>query len=210
MCLAQLGQSDAAADEFRLAIKDNPQSRSARFDYARLLASRDQAVEALNLLFELAGQKADDSAVWVLGGQVALSRPEFLEVALDWTAEAQRHLPQDLAVLRHRAEALTLANRCEEALPLWRQLSPGSDPAVAAALVLCELVANDEQFLPPTHREAHISREFLQWYRRLIKFNGRPAIEAVNARIESLQSRLPSVAHLLREALAQAQAVVPA
>jgi FkbM family methyltransferase len=210
LSLTQLGESDAAADEFRLAIKDDPQSRPARFDYARFLATRNESVEALNLLFELANQKGDDLPVWLQGGQIALSRPEFLEVALDWTAEAQRHFPEDRAIRRHRAEALTLANRCEEALPLWRQLSPESDPAVAAALVLCELVANDEQFLPPTHREAHISREFLQWYQRLIKFNGRPAIEAVNSRIESLQSRLPSVAHMLREALAQAQAVVPA
>jgi glycosyltransferase involved in cell wall biosynthesis/Tfp pilus assembly protein PilF len=210
LCLAQLGDTDAAAAEFCLAIEDDPHSRPARFDYARLLAARDQPVEALNLLFELAKQKADDSAVWVLGGQIVLSRPEFLEVALDWTAEASGLFPQDLAILRQRAEVLTLANRCEEALPLWRQLRPESDPALAAALVLCETAANDDQFSPPLHLEAQISREFLKWYQRLIQFNGRPTVEAVNARIDALQSRLPSVAHVLREALAQASVAVAA
>jgi FkbM family methyltransferase len=210
LCLAQLGDTDAAAAEFCLAIEDDPQSRPARFDYARFLAAPGQLVEALNLLFELAKQKADDSAVWVLGGQIALSRPEFLEVALDWTAEASGHFPQDLAILRQRAEVLTLANRCEEALPLWRQLRPESDPVLAAALVLCETAANDDQFSPPLPLEAQISREFLKWYQRLIQFNGRPTVEAVNARIDALQSRLPSVAHVLREALAQANVAVAA
>jgi tetratricopeptide (TPR) repeat protein len=210
LCVAQLGDTDAAAAEFCLAIEDDPQSRPARFDYARLLAARNQSVEALNLLFKLAKHKADDSAVWLLGGQIALSRPEFLEVALDWTADAGRHFPQDLAILRQRAEVLTLANRCEEALPLWRRIRPESAPALAAALVLCETAANDDQFSPPMHLEAQISREFLKWYQRLIQFNNRSTVEAVNARIDSLQSRLPSVAHVLREALAQASVAVAA
>jgi tetratricopeptide (TPR) repeat protein len=210
LCLAQLGQTAAAAEEFRLAMKDDPQSRPARFDYARFLAAHDQPVEALNLLFELASQKADDSAVWAQGGQIALSRPEFLEVALDWTADAHRRLPQDSTILRQRAEALTLANRCEDALPLWRQLRPESDPGMAAALVLCETVAHDVQFSPPTRLEAQISREFLKWYQRVIQFNGRPTIEAVNACIDSLQSRLPTVARMLQEAIAQARVAVAA
>jgi tetratricopeptide (TPR) repeat protein len=204
LCLTQLGKPDAAADEFRLAIKDDPQSRPARFDYARFLAARDEPVEALNLLFELANQKGDDLSVWLQGGQVALSRSEFLEVALDWTAEAQRHFPANLTVLRHRAEALTLGNRCKEALPLWRQLHPETDPALAAALVLCETVAHDDQYSPPPHLEAQISREFLKWYQRLIQFNNRSTVEAVNARIDSLRSQLPTVANMLEKALAQA------
>ena len=210
LCLAQLGDTDAAAAEARLAIQDDPQSRPARFDYARLLAARGQSVEALNLLFELAKQKADDSAVWVLGGQIALGRQEFIEVALDWTAEASGHFPQDLAILRQRAEALTLANRCEEALPLWRMLRPESDPALAAVLVLCELVANDDQFSLPANLETQISREFLKWYQRVLQFNGRRTADAINLRFDSLKSRLPTVAHMLEQALAQARVAVAA
>ena len=208
--LAQLGETNAAAEEFCLAIKDDPQSRPARFDYARLLAFLDKPTDALNLLFELANQKPDDLAVWLQGGQIVLSRPEFLEVALDWTAEANRHHPQDQAILRQRAEALTLGNRCEEALPLWRQLRPESDPAMAAVLVLCETAANDDQFSPPSHLEAQISREFLKWYQRLIQYNSQASVEAINARIDSLQSRLPSVAKVLQEAFAQAGVAVVA
>ena len=103
-----------------------------------------------------------------------------------------------------------LANRCEEALPLWRLFGQTSDLAVAAALVLCETVANDNQFWPPTPLEAQISQEFLKWYQRIIQFNGRPTIGAINGRLELLQSRLPSVAHMLKEALAQVPAPVPA
>jgi hypothetical protein len=81
---------------------------------------------------------------------------------------------------------------------------------LAAAHVLCETVANDHQFSPPAHLEAQISREFLKWYQRIIQFNGRPTIEAVNARLDSLQLRLPSVADVLREAVAQAGVAVVA
>ena len=207
LCLAKLGDLEAAAEAFRAAIADDPQSRQARFDYARFLAAQGKPVDALNLLFELASQKADDARVWLLGGQIALSQPEFLEVALDWTTEAVRHFPQDPAIIRQRGEALLLGNRCEQALPLWRQLSPESDTAIAAALALCETATNDVQFTPPPHLEAQISSEFLKYYQRLIQYNGRPTIDAVNARLESLGSRLPSVTRVLEQALAQARTV---
>jgi len=93
---------------------------------------------------------------------------------------------------------------------LWRQLHPESDPALAAVLVLCELVANDGLFSPSAHFEARISQEFLKWYQRIILFNGRPTVEAVNARIDLLQARLPTAAHMLQEALAQARVAVAA
>jgi tetratricopeptide (TPR) repeat protein len=210
MCLTHLGEANAAADEFRLAIKDDPQSRPARFDYARFLTTRGEMVEALNLLFELVNPKGDDLNVWLLGGQVALSRPDFLEVALDWTSEAQRHFPEDPAILRQRAEVLMLVNQCAEAVPLWRQLRAETDPVLAAALLLCETVADDNQFSPPAHLETQISREFLKWYQRLIKFNGRAAIEALNARVDSLGLRLPTVARMLQVAFAEADAAAVA
>ena len=210
LCLAQFGELDAAAEEFCLAIKDDPQSRPARFDYARFLASQKQPVDALNVLFELANQNSVEPKVWLLGGQIALSQPEFLEVALDWTAEARRNLPQNLALLRHRAEALTLAAKWEEALPLWRQLPNESDPSVAAALGLCETLANEAQFAPPAHLESEISREFVKWYQRLIQFGARSVIERVNTRLGALACALPSAASVLSAALAEALDTAPA
>ncbi len=122
LCLDQLGQADAAAEQFRAALQDDPKSRPARLDYAAFLAAHGQPAEALNLLFALAGESPEDAQAWLRGGSIALSAPEFQEVALDWTSSAHLRLPRDPAVAQQRAQALTQAGQCEAALPLWRSL----------------------------------------------------------------------------------------
>src|SRR5208337_1642747 len=136
--LVQLGQSETAAQEFQRGLAEDPKSRPLRLDYARFLVSQGQAAAAIKFLYELTVEKPNDLPVWVQGGQLALSRPEFLELARNWTAEARRHAPQDVVILRQRAEALLLSGQCDAALPLWRELLPGADPATQAALVICE------------------------------------------------------------------------
>jgi tetratricopeptide (TPR) repeat protein len=221
LCLDQLGQTEAAAEQFRRAIQDDPQARPARLDYAGFLAAHGQPVEAINLFLALANEKPDDAQAWFRGGRVALSAPEFQEVALDWTAEAQRHLPQEPALAQQRAEALLLAGQCEAALPLWRRLAlaPGqngpaqtqSAPAqTLAALVLCETAAGQDVSPPPAHLEAAVSREFVNWYQRLAQFNARAALEELNRRVEALACVLPTAARLLAAALAEVREEVPA
>ncbi len=205
LCLAQLGHA-TAAEQFQQAIQDDPQSRLARLDYARFMAGHDQPVEALNLFFALASEHPQEAPVWRQGGQLALSRPEFLEVALNWTGEAQRHLPQDTTICQQRAEALTLAGHCAEALPVWRQLKSAADPGCVAALILCETVVGDNQFSLPAQFEAELSREFITWYRRLLQFNAREPVEALCRRTEALRQILPSAANLLDAAIAEANA----
>ena len=214
LCLDQLRQPEAAALEFRGALQDDPQSRPARFDYADFLAAHGQPVQALNLYFTLAREKPDDARAWLRGGHLALSAPEFHEVALDWTSEAQGHLPEDPAVARQRAQALTLAGQCEAALPLWRRLgasaAPPGEAQALAAIVLCETASGQSVSAPPAALETSVSREFLTWYQRLVRFNARTAVRALNARIEALQCAIPSAARLLAAALAQAgQGSVP-
>ena len=208
LCLEQMGETDAAAEEFRLALETEPLAWPVRHDYARFLATHDRQIEALNLFFVLAGEKPGEPQVWLQGGQLALTRPEFLEVALDWTAEAERHLPDDPAVVQQRAEALMLAGQCSMALPLWRRWPSGSNPALAAALVLCETVAGENQFSPAPAAEVAVSREFVNWYQRLLRFNAQPTVEALNARVEGLQRVLPSAAGILTSALAEASAEI--
>ena len=128
-------------------------------------------------------------------------------MALDWTSEAQGHLPEDPAVARQRAHALTLAGQCEAALPLWRRLgasaAPPGEAQALAAIVLCETASGQSVSAPPAALETSVSREFLRWYQRLIRFNARTAVRALNARIEALQCAIPSAARLLAAALAQ-------
>ena len=204
LCLDQLGETDAAAEEFRLAIETEPQSRPVRYDYARFLAAHERQADALNLLFALASEKPTEAQVWLQGGQLALSRPESLEVAGDWTAEAMKHLPDDAAVVRQRAEALMLAGQCGAALPLWRRWPPAADHALAAALVLCETVAGENQYSPAAADEAAVSREFLKWYDKLVQFDAGPTLETLNAKIEAWGRMLPSAAAMLASALAEA------
>ena len=186
MALEHLGKTETATEEFRLAIREDPKSRPLRLDYARFLAGQGQPGEALKLLFALATENPSDLPVWQAGGQLALSRPEFLEVARNWTAEALHHAPQDLKVLQQRAEALMLSGQCDLALPLWQRLPPGSDPSVMAALLLCKMVAGENHPCPPLQDEARVSREFLAWYQRLVKFKARTVLESLNAQLEAV------------------------
>ncbi|MGO8677455.1 MAG: glycoside hydrolase family 99-like domain-containing protein [Limisphaerales bacterium] len=210
LCLDQMCQPDAAAQEFRGAIEDDPKSRPARLDYAAFQAAHGEPVQALNLYRALAKEMPDDPQAWLRGGRLALSTPQFGGVALDWTSEAQRRLPGHPTVVQQRAEALTLAGQCEPALPLWRRLAASLPlPAQAraiAALVLCETVSGQNVTAPPAALETLVSREFVAWYQRLVRFNARTAVLALNDRVEMLRSAIPTGARLLAAALAQAQA----
>jgi GT2 family glycosyltransferase/glycosyltransferase involved in cell wall biosynthesis/Tfp pilus assembly protein PilF len=207
LCLDQLRQTEAADQEFRRALEDDPQSRPARLDYAAFQAAHGQPVQALNLYRALARENPGDAQAWLRGGRLALSAPEFHQVALDWTSEAQRHLPDDPALIHQRAEALTLAGQCEAALPLWRRLAAAATPhgqaQAIAAIVLCETASGQNVSAPPPALETSTSREFVTWYQRMVRFNARTAVEALNRRIEALQGAIPSAARLLAAALAQ-------
>ena len=208
LCLEQMGEIGAADEEFRRAIEAEPQARPLRRDYARFLAAHERQADALNLLFALANEKPTDSQVWQQGGQLALTRPEFLEVAVDWTAGAAEHLPDDPALVQQRAEALMLAGQCGAALPLWRRWPPASNQALAAALVLCETAVGENQFSLEAADEAAVSREFVKWYQKLLQFNARQTVESLNAKLEVLERTLPSAASILASALAEAAETV--
>ena len=106
-------------------------------------------------------------------------------------------------MIQQRAEALLLAGQCAAALPFWRRLPATSNPAIAAALVLCETVAGENQFSPAAAAEPAISREFVQWYQRLLRFAERPTMETLNSNLTRLERSLPSAAGILAGALAE-------
>ncbi|HXG48293.1 MAG TPA: tetratricopeptide repeat protein, partial [Methylomirabilota bacterium] len=203
VALAALQQPAAAEAEFRQALADDPKSRPARFDYARFLAGQGREVEALKRLHELVSEKPDEPAVWHLGGRIALSRPEFLEVARDWTAEASRHLADHPALLEQRGRALLLSGAVEEALPLWRRLASPAHASAAAAVVICETVL-DAALRPPAPLPEAVSTELLKWYRDLIRFGAEQVVLKLNERLDRLEAVVPMAAARMRSAIAAA------
>jgi tetratricopeptide (TPR) repeat protein len=204
LCLEQSGQVDAALEELRLATREAPQSRPARLDYARLLARQGKKLEALNLYYGLACEQPEDALPWTLGAEITLTCPEFLETALEWTAEAERHTPGNQQILRQRAEALTLAGQCAPALSYWRKLDAPAVPRLAAALIMCEKVTGESRFIPEPSCEVPISREFVAWYRRLLHFRAYATVERLNTELKSLARVLPTAADCVAQALAEA------
>ncbi|MEY2410103.1 MAG: hypothetical protein QOF48_2773, partial [Verrucomicrobiota bacterium] len=137
LCLKNLKQPAAAAQAFAEARIEDPHSRPICFDYVRFLVAQEEPVEALKMLHQMIPSQPDDAEMWLLGGQIALAQPEFLEFARDWTTEALQHLPEHAGVILQRAEALLLSNDIRGALALW----PASSvhPKYRAARLICEM-----------------------------------------------------------------------
>jgi glycosyltransferase involved in cell wall biosynthesis/tetratricopeptide (TPR) repeat protein len=203
LCLKALRRPDDAARAFAAALKDDPRSRPARCDYALFLSEQGQPVEALKLLHQLIGEQADDPAAWLLGGQIALSQPEFLEFARDWTGEAVKHLPAHPRLIAQRAEALLLSQQPAEALACWRLLPPDAGTRALAGRLICELLGDAEGAVPPAAEPA-VSQEFLQWYRALVRFGARDTIDRLNHQLDRLRDLLPTAVGVLERALAEA------
>jgi len=204
LSLIELGDSTAAEVAFRDGIANGQKDESLRLDYARFLARRDRPVEALELLHATVAANAGCAAAWKLGGELALSRPEYLEFARDWTGEALKAISADQALQTLRAEALLLSNDAPAALELWRPLA-ASNPAVRlqAAWLLCELVADKTAVLPAPTDEPAVSRAFLEWYRRLIAFGAGATVQNLHDQLAALRQTLPSAAGVIAGVMAQ-------
>ncbi|MGD0058527.1 MAG: glycosyltransferase [Verrucomicrobiia bacterium] len=206
ICLHRLGRLDEAAAAFQQALAADPHSRRVRFDFATLLESRRQPVDALQILHGLIAEKADDLPVWLFGAHIALKQPRFLEFACQWTGEGIKLFPQDKLLTLQRAEALMLSHHVSEALPLWRRAGTPANPAHRAAQILCELASERKvatKVAPP--EEAAVSKEFIQWYQRLLGAGRTQALTTVNKRVISLTEVLPTAGKTLASALAAAE-----
>lgn len=143
--------------------------------------------------------------VWDLGGQIALSRPEHLEFARDWTREAVNTFPENHKFLGQRAEALLLHQGPAQALPFWRHIEASATLRQRAALVLCELLTDDRQYHFTAGEEPAISHEAVQWYRLCIRMGAHAAIQQLHARMESIRAVLPAFVQTLEAAHRQAR-----
>jgi GT2 family glycosyltransferase/predicted Zn-dependent protease len=191
LCLCALGRTEAAAEAFAAALADEPSSLRAGIDYARFQAGQGRPLEALKMLNSAAAEHPGEPSVWQLGGEIALSRPEFLEFARDWTGEAAKQLPEHPGLLSQRAEALLLTGDTEGALPLWRRAESPHPGRQAAAVVLCELLTVGCRRHFPAAEETAVSRELVRWYRQLIAAGAHSTVRQLDGRMEEARAVAP-------------------
>jgi glycosyltransferase involved in cell wall biosynthesis len=207
LSLMKAGEVAEAEKAFQAGLAENNPAE-VKLDYAKFLAGQNRPVEALQQLNELVAADSRNAAVWRLGGEIALGRPEFLEFARDWTGEAIRQLPEDGVIVAQRAEALLLSQQTTEALPLWSRAINGQRPprALAAQIICATAASQPMEKLRDAPEEAAVSRAFVDWYRRLVTSGARETIVHLNSRVELLRPILPSAAGVLDGVLAATSA----
>jgi GT2 family glycosyltransferase/Flp pilus assembly protein TadD/FMN phosphatase YigB (HAD superfamily)/glycosyltransferase involved in cell wall biosynthesis len=210
LSLAKLGDAAGAEKTFEAALKENGRIEDVKLDYARFLGEQNRQVDALRHLHEIVAGNSRNKAAWRLGGDIALSRQDYLEFARDWTGEAIRCLPEDPEINAQRAEVLMLSGETADARPFWGKACSGARPPRAlAALILCD-AAEFEAILPmrSAEEEAATSQAFVQWYQRMLSYGAHQTIERLNSRLDALSESLPTAAQLLDSALSEARAHV--
>lgn len=199
----QLKDPVAAEQEFQEAIGEDPASAKLVVDYARFLTEHGKIAEALQALNQFASVDPSVAAVWVAGGQLALSQPELLEVAVNWTAVAFANHPEETAVIAQHAEALLLAGQFAEALPLWRQLQGDGRVRARAALVVCALAAGSDIGECAAVSGGADEREFMAWYWRLVEFGAESVVLRLNDHVDALEFVYPEAVKMIRAVIAK-------
>jgi GT2 family glycosyltransferase len=177
--------------------------QNVKLDYAKFLASQNRQLDALHKLNEIVAQNSRNAAAWRLGGEIALSQPDFLEFARDWTGEATRHLAEDIAITAQRAEVLLLSGDTASARELWERIySTEPQPRALAALILCEAIESQTTHAPDEGaQETHTSREFIAWYQKLLATKAHTVVGRLNDQTEKLSRALPTAAGIIEKAL---------
>ncbi len=206
LSLAKMGDAAGAEKLFQkiLAEPGQTNSENVKLDYAKFLAGQNRFVEALQKLHELVAANARNFIAWRAGGEIALSKPEFLEFARDWTGEAVRYASEDFVVVAQRAEALMLGGDTAAALEFWERVwNAEHQPRALAALILCQTVETPTTHAPDDAMEPASSRAFIAWYQRLIAMRGQTVIVRINEQTDKLSRALPTAAKMIETALAE-------
>lgn len=200
MCLHSTGDRVGAEEAFRRALEADPRPASVLMDYIRFLASNGRGVEGLRHCHELVVAHPGEVGAWILGGELALGAPEFLEVAMDWTAAACELHAADARVRLQRAEAVLLSGNPAEAL-VWVAGVGGADLSArgVAMRVLCELTAGEGALATVVADPDQTTREFARWYLRLSEFGAGGLLDRVHARVAVLREVLPAAWQALEQ-----------
>jgi len=206
LCLAGLGNHAAAEQAFMAAIAESDRVEAARLDYATFLRNANRPVDALRQLNDVTSANPRQFAAWRQGGEIALSRPDLVAFAREWTTAAFKALPENPVIAALHAEALMLNDQPAEAAGLWANLwNSEHDPRTLAALILCQCAA--DRSLPVISAgpdEVATSDAFVVWYQKLIAARAKPILEKINGRLEPLSHSLPLAARRLQDALSEA------
>lgn len=198
LCHGRLKEIDAALREFEQAVRETPASVPLQLDYAKFLGDNGRIPDALQMLHRLTNEQPGVASIWICGGRIALSRPELLDLALEWTGVALQHLPDDPDIVALRAEALLLSGQTQEALPLWRTVAAESHPARLAARILCETALGIPACTPSEDLVEAVTKEFLAWYWRLVEMRNEALVLQLLDRVEQVTQLLPGAAEVLQ------------
>ncbi len=203
LALVRLQRPAAAQRVLESGLKEHPDDPALESLLAKCLWQQNLPVPALETLHRVVSRDAKKRDAWLFGGQIALSRPEFFEFALDWTGEASRHFAVDPHIAAQRAEALLLSGDTTRALVSWRNAAAAEDPRRMAALLLCE-AAQGELGQHPA-QTGTVSAEFLRWYQRLVQAGARETLLRLHDQLPKLEPILPAAVSALKAAMAEAQ-----
>ncbi len=212
LSLARMGDFAGAEKAFQAALTETGRTEDVGVDYAKFMAGQNRELEALQQLNDIIAGNSRHAGAWRLGGEIALSKPEFLEFACDWTGEAIRNLAEDIALTAQRAEALMLSGDTASARELWERIySCDHAPRSLAALILCEATELQLTHGPDDNEhEAVTSQNFIAWYQKLLAHKAQPALQRLNEQTERLSSALPTAAGILEKALVEADLLATA
>jgi glycosyltransferase involved in cell wall biosynthesis/Flp pilus assembly protein TadD len=206
MCLTRVGDTAGAEKAYEAGLAQKGRTEDLKLDYVKFLLDQNRPVDALHRLHEIVANNTLNAAAWQLGGKVALSRPDFLEFARDWTTEACRCLPQDALVAEQRAEALLFNGDTAGARQLWKcAWDNGHAPEALAALVLCDILSGTAPQAPGNEIEGlEASRAFVALYQKCLAARAQRIVSGVNGKINELRCVLPTAAMMIETALAEA------
>ncbi len=146
--LEQRGESQAAIDQYRLAVTASPTDPDYVIALAESLVTNNRASEALELLEECVDRTDDSGSVAVLAGQVAALVGDT-QGAIRHYRRAMQVARDDVTVAAELGLLLTRSERCVEAVALLKPLVDADrvdapvSPALRRALATCYLVMGD-------------------------------------------------------------------
>lgn len=206
IALSKLGDRKEAAKQFEASLSESPDACNVRLDFAHFLQREGQTIPAIQQLHEIILRRPSELVAWRLGAELAMSKPDYLDFANDWTGEACKAFPRDTSLLLSRAEVLTLRGDFQEAQPLWKSLMAQSNHKAIAGWILCLLQTGQELPTFDSGNEKLISAEFYTWFGRLVTAGNEAAVKALVASLDNLALSLPAAAQLLKDVLAEAEA----
>lgn len=206
LALNKTGDTHGAEKAFQEGLKEKAGVEKMALDFAGFLVEQNRPIEGLQQLHSVIATHPGNLRAWLLGGQIALSQPEFLEFAGDWTAEALKNLPHEVGVQSLRAEALLLSGKAEAALELLLKVVEAQrHPRNLSALILCETLRGRVEHQPLHGEETMATTQaFFDWYRKCLNYNLKGLIIDLNNRLPVLRQALPEAAEILGAALHEA------